>query len=147
MLIAAGGVFLFSGTVTVLSVRNLDRGNAWHARVSPSEQVTLFYTNSMYGAPVEEVFEIESGELVLTEVRTESPAVLEYYGFQSTYPVHPLRKSLGPAFSIQASMSQEQILKIGRSRLDLLSLARGGERVMVKIEQVSPATFLWCSLR
>lgn len=143
MLIAAGGVFLFSKTVTVLSVKNLDRPGSLYFKVAPSEQVILFYTNSMYDAPVEEVFEVKDGDILLTEVRSGSPAVMEYYGFEGTGPVQALRKSVGQAFSIQASMGQDQGLKIGQRTLRLAAIAGGGDRILVRVDQVSPAKFLW----
>lgn len=143
MLIAAGGVFLFSKTVTVLSVKNLDHPVSFHFKVAPSEQVTLFYTNSMYDAPVEEVFEVRDGDIVLKAVRTDSPAVMEYYGFEGTGPVHTLRKSLGPAFSIQASSSQAQAIRVGRNALDVRGIARPGDRILVGVDQVTLARFLW----
>jgi hypothetical protein len=141
--IAAGGVFLFSKTVMVLSVRNLDHPSSFHFKVAPSEQVTLFYTNSMYNSPVEEVFEVRDGDIILKTVRTDSPAVMEYYGFEGTGPVQTFHKSLGPAFSIQASMRQRQGLIIGQSTLDLRTIASGGDCILVRVDQVSLARFLW----
>jgi hypothetical protein len=142
VLIAAGGVFLFSKTVMVLSVRNLDHPGSFHFKVAPSEQVTLYYTNSIYDAPVEEVYEVGDENLVLKAVKTDSPAVMEYYGFERTGPVQTLNKSLGPSFSIQASMRQDQGLKIGQSTLDLHAIARGGEIIAISLDQVSLAGFI-----
>ena len=143
VLIAAGGVFLFSKTVTVLSVRNLDHPRSFYFRVAPPEQVSLFYTSSMYNAPVEEVFEVGHGEIILKTVRTDSPAVMEYYGFEGTGPVQALRKNLGPAFSIQASVSQDQRITVGQSTLDMHTIARGGDRILVSVDRVSLAGYLW----
>jgi hypothetical protein len=141
-LIAAGGVFLFLKTVPVLSVKNLDHPGTLHVKVTPSEQVILFYTHSMYTAPVEEVFELREGEIILKAVRTASPAVLEYYGFEGTESVQSLDRSLGPAFSIHASMRQDQGLRIGRRILDMRAFAGAGDRVQVSVDQVSLARFL-----
>jgi hypothetical protein len=143
VLIAAGGVFLFSKTAMVLFVRNLDHPSSFHFKVAPSEQVILFYTNSIYNAPVEEVFEVRDEDILLKAVRTDSPAVMEYYGFEGTGPVQTLNKSLGPSFSIQASMRQDQRLKIGQSTLDLRTIASGGDCILVRVDQVSLARFLW----
>ena len=76
VLIAAGGVFLFSKTVTVLSVSIAGHMNSIHFKMAPSEQMTLCYTNSIYKAPVEEVFEVRKEDIVLKAVRTPSPAVM-----------------------------------------------------------------------
>jgi len=142
-LIAAGGVFLFSRNMTVLSVRNLDRAASFHFEISPSEEVTLFHTNSIYGAPVEEVLEVRNGDLVLKTVRTDSPAVMEYYGFEGAGPVQTMNRSLGSAFSIKASMRQDQGFRIGQNTLQLRTIAGAGDRILVSVDQVSLARFLW----
>lgn len=140
--IAAGGVFLFSKNTTVLSLRNLkDRGSVCF-RVASSEQVTLSYINSIYNAPVEEVLEVTQGNFVLRAVRTPSPAVMEYYGFEDSGPVKTLDRSLGPTFSIQISVRQDQAFRIGGRTLDLRSLGHPGDHVRIRVEEVSLASFL-----
>jgi hypothetical protein len=111
--------------------------------MAPSEQITLFHTNSIYGAPVEEVLEVRNGNLVLKTVRTDSPAVMEYYGFEGTGPVQTMNRSLGSAFSIKASMRQDQGFRIGQSTLHLSTIAGAGDRILVSVDQVSLARFLW----
>lgn len=143
MLTAAGGVFLFSKTVMVLSVENLDHPISFHHKVAPSEQVTLSYTNSIYDAPVEESFEIQDGNIILKTIRTDSPAVMEYYGFEKTLPVLTLNKTIGPALWIQASMRQDQGIRVGREALDLRLIAEPGDRLQVSVHQVSLARFFW----
>jgi len=140
--IAAGGVFLFSKTVTVLSVGNPRRAISIPFNVAPSEHVTLRYTNSIYGAPVEERFELRKGDIVLKAVRTASPAVMEYYGFEGSGPVQTMNRSLGPALSIQISMRQDQGLRIGERTLDLHALGNPGDHVQIRVEDVSLASFL-----
>jgi len=143
VLIAAGGVFLFSKSVTVLSVENLDHPGSLYFKVNPSDRVTLFYTNSMYNVPVEEVFEVRKGDIVLKAVRTASPAVMEYYGFEgSGRPVQTMNRSLGPAFSVQTSMRQDQGLQISERTIDLHALGNPGDRVQIRVEDVSLASFL-----
>ncbi len=141
-MIAAGGVFLFSKSITVLSLRNPDHWSSFYFKVAPSEEMTLCYTNSIYNAPVEEVFELRKGDIVLKAVRTASPAVMEYYGFEGAGPVQPMNRSLGPAFSIKASMRQDQALKIGERIIDLHAMGNRGDRVQVRVEDVSLASFL-----
>lgn len=140
--IAAGGVFLFSKTVTVLSVRSAGHANSIHFKVAPSEQMTLCYTNSIYSAPVEERFELRKGDIVLKAVRTASPAVMEYYGFEGSGPVQTMNRSLGPALSIQISMRQDQGLRIGERTLDLHAIGNPGDQVEIRVEDVSLASFL-----
>jgi hypothetical protein len=142
VLIAAGGVFLFSKTIMVLSLGNPDDGSFFYFKVAPSEQMTLCYTNSIYNAPVEEVFEVRKGDIVLKAVRTASPAVMEYYGFEGSGPVQTMNRSLGPTFSIQKSMRQDQALRIGGRTIDLHAMGNRGDRVQIRVEDVSLASFL-----
>jgi hypothetical protein len=142
VLIAAGGVFLFSRTVTILSVKNLDHPGSFYFKVDPSEQMTLCYTNSIYNAPVEEVFELRKRDIVLKAVRTDSPAVMEYYGFEGSGPVQTMNRSLGPALSIQRSMRQDQSLRIGKRTFDLQAMANRGDKVQIRVEDVPLASFL-----
>jgi hypothetical protein len=140
--IAAGGVFLFSKTVTVLSVRNLhDRGSVYF-KVAPSQQVTLFFINSIYHAPVEEVFEVRQRDLILKAVWSSSPAVMEYYGFEGSGPVQTMDRSLGPAIWIKTSMRQPQSLRMGGRTLDLHAVGNPGDRIELRVEEVSLASFL-----
>jgi len=140
--IAAGGVFFLPMTVTVLSVKNLDHPDSFYFKVDPSERVSLCYTNSMYDAPVEEIFEVRKGDIVLEAVRTDSPAVMEYYGFEGSGPVQTMNRSLGPAFSIQTSMGQDQIFRMGERTIDLHAMGNPGDRVQIRVEDVSLASFL-----
>jgi len=143
VLIAAGGVFLFSGDVTVLSVRNLGRpATSFCFKTASSEQLTLFYINSMYSEPVEEVFEVTDGDIILKAVRTSSPAVMEYYGFDNPRSVQHLHRNLGRAFVIQVSVNQEQRVTIGDRTIHLRDLGNPGERVQVRVNRVSPASFI-----
>lgn len=129
-------------TVTVLSVKNLDHPGSFYFKVDLPERVTLFYTSSMYDAPVEEVFEVRKGDIVLKAVKTDSPAVMEYYGFEGTGPVQSMNRSLGPALSIQTSMRQGQGLRMGEKMIDLRALGNAGDRVQIRVEEVSLASFL-----
>ena len=142
MFIAAGGVFLFSKTVTVLSVRNLYHGGPTYFKVTSPERVTLFFVNSIYNAPVEEVFEVRQGALVLKEVRTPSPAVMEYYGFEGSGPVQSMNRPLGPAILIQISMRQDQSLTIGGRTIDLHAMGHPGGHIQIRVQDVSLASFL-----
>jgi hypothetical protein len=145
--IAAGGVFLFLKTVVVLSVRNLDRPvSAFHFKIPASEKVTLFYINSMYDEPVEEIFEVRDGDIILKAVITSSPAVMEYYGFDNEGPTQPLHKILGPAFLIQASMGQDQGLRVGKRAFSLRAIAGGGDSILVSVGRITLARFLWCKI-
>ena len=87
--------------VTLLHVENMDHQRSIHIRISPSEPFSIFYIHSIYNEPVVEEFQAEKGEIVLKGVRTKSPAVMEYYGFEDTKEFHPLNQRLGAVFIIQ----------------------------------------------
>jgi len=146
VLIVAGGVFLFSKTVTVLSVGQEGREPVFHLKLVPSEPLTLFHTNSIYDAPVEELLGVKNGALVLKAVRTDSAAVMEYYGLEGPGPVQAVNRSLGPTLSIQTGLRRDQGLRIGPRTVDLHTVAPPGSRVLLRVNQVSQARVLWWRL-
>lgn len=113
-----------------------------HFKVEPSEQIALCYINSIYGAAVEERFQLRKGDIVLEAVRADSPAVMEYYGFEDSEPVQSVNRSLGPVFSILISLRQDQALRIGERLLDLHALGDPGDSIEIRVEDLSLASFL-----
>jgi hypothetical protein len=144
--IAAGGVFLFAETVTVLSVGQEGAEPVCRLKVAPSEPITLFHTNSIYDAAVEEVLEVRSGALVLKTVRTDSPAVLEYYGFDGPGAGRALDRPMGSTLSIRMGMRQDQGFRIGRRTVHLHTIAPPGNGIRLTVNRVSGARFLWWRL-
>ena len=143
ILIAAGGVFLCSKTVMVLTVSNLDYPCSLVFKIAPSEPFAMFYTHSIYDAPVEEIFEASSGNIILRSVKTDSPAVMEYYGFEGMEPLQDINVSLGPTFTVKVGMRQEQSLAVGERIIDLRTIANQGDRIRVSLGAVSlPRYFL-----
>jgi hypothetical protein len=145
-LIAAGGVFLFSKTVMVLSVSNLDYPCSLVFRMTPSEHFSMYYTHSIYDAPVAEIFEANSGKIVLKSVKTDSPAVMEYYGFEEMKPLQDLSFSLGPSFTVQIGMRQDQGLTVGERTIDLRTMGGRGNRIRVSLDEISLPLYLLSSL-
>jgi hypothetical protein len=145
-LVAAGGVFLFSETVMVLSVSNLDHPCSLVFRMAPSEHFSMYYTHSIYDAPVTEIFEAHSGKIVLKSVKTDSPAVMEYYGFEGMEPLQDLSLSLGPSFTVQIGMRQDQGLTVGERTIDLRTIGGGGNRIRVSLDEISLPLYLLSSL-
>jgi hypothetical protein len=143
ILTAAGGVFLFSKTVLVLSVSNLDHPCSLVFKIAPSEHFAMFYTHSIYDAPVEEIFEASSSHIILRSVKTDSPAVMEYYGFEGTEPLQDINVSLGPTFTLKVGMRQEQRLAVGERTIDLRTIANQGDRIRVSLDAIPvPVYFL-----
>ena len=145
ILIAAGGVFLFSKTVMVLSVSNLDHPCSLVFKIAPSEHFAMFYTHSIYDVLVAETFESRSGNIFLKSVKTDSPAVLEYYGFEGTEPLKDINVSLGPSFTVKVGMRQEQRLAVGEKTIDLRTIADQGDRIRVGVDAVALPLYLLSS--
>jgi len=127
----------------VLTVSNLDHPCSLVFKIAPSEHLAMFYTHSIYDAPVEEIFEASSGNIILKSVKTDSPAVMEYYGFEGMEPLQDINLSLGPTFTVQVGMRQEQSLVVGERTIDLRTIANPGDRIRVSLDAVSlPRYFL-----
>jgi hypothetical protein len=143
VLIAGGEIFLLSQTVAVLRVSNSDDPCSLVFKIAPSEHFAMCYTHSIYDAPVEETFEARTGKIFLKSVKTDSPAVMEYYGSEGMEPLQDLNLSLGPAFTVKLGMRQEQSLLVGEKTIDLRTMANPGDRIRVSLEAVSlPSYFL-----
>jgi hypothetical protein len=80
-LMAAGGVFYFT-KVLLLQLENTDHPRSIEVKIRPSERFTVFYVHSIYGESVTEEFQADEDGIVLKGVKTKSPAILEYFGFE-----------------------------------------------------------------
>jgi hypothetical protein len=141
IILVAGGVFLLK-KVTLLHVENMDRQRSIHIRISPSEPFSIFYIHSIYHEPVVEEFQAEKGEIVLKGVRTKSPAVMEYYGFQDTKEFHPLNQRLGAVFIIRRGMGEGQGLIVGDRKIYLSEIGERGDRIQLRVESMSLGKYL-----
>ena len=142
ILITGGGVFLFSKTVKVLTVSNSDHPCSLLFKIAPSERFAMFYTHSIYDVLVEETFEARSGSILLKSIKTDSPAVLEYYGFEGTGESQDMNLSLGPTFAVKVGVRQEQKLAVGEKTIDLHTIADPGDRVRISVDSVSLASYV-----
>ena len=138
----AGGVFLLK-KVTLLHVENMDRQRSIHIRISSSEHFSIFYIHSIYHEPVVEEFQAEKGEIVLKRVRTKSPAVMEYYGFQDTKEFHPLNERLGAVFIIRRGMGEGQGLIVRERKIYLSEIGERGDRIQLRVESMSLGQYLF----
>lgn len=137
----AGGVLLFK-KVSILHVENMDRPRAIHMRVSASESFSIFYIHSIYKEPVAEEFQAEKGAIVLKGVRTKSPAVMEYYGFQDTKEFHPLNQKLGAVFIIRRGMGEGQGLIVRDRKIYLSEVGEKGDRIQLRVESMPLGKYL-----
>jgi hypothetical protein len=139
-----GGVFLFK-KVTVLCLENMDHPRTIHVWISPSESFSMFYIHSIYKEPVIEEFQADKEVIVLRGVRTKSPAVMEYYGFEDVKEFHPMNQRLGTIFIIRRGMGEGQGL-IVRDKKDkkiyLSEIGERGDRIRLRVESMSLGKYL-----
>jgi len=111
--------------------------------ISPSEQFSIFYIHSIYKEPVVEEFQAEKGVIVLRGVRTKSPAVMEYYGFEDTKEFHPMNQRLGAIFIIKRGMGEGQGLIVRDRKIYLSEIGERGDRIQLRVSSVSLVYYLF----
>jgi hypothetical protein len=140
--IMAGGVLFFE-KVTLLHIQNMDRQKTIHIRIGPSEPFSLFYIHSIYREPVVEEFQVDHEAIILKGVRTKSPAIMEYYGFQESKEFHPMDLKLGAVFLIRRGMGEGQGLIVGDRKIYLSEIGEKGDRIQLRVESISLGKYLF----
>jgi hypothetical protein len=135
ILIVAGGVLFFT-KVHLLHVQNMDSPKTIHIRIGASEPFSIFYIHSIYNEPVAEEFQAEKGAIVLKGVRTKSPAVMEYYGFEDTREYHPMNQRVGAIFIIRRGMGEGQGLIVRDRKIYLSEIGEKGDRIQLRVETI-----------
>ena len=92
--------------VTLLQLENMDHPRMIRIKINPPEPFSMFYIHSIYNEPVIEEFQVEKEAIVLRGVRTKSPAVMEYYGFEDMKEIHSMNLKLGAIFLIRRGMGE-----------------------------------------
>ncbi len=141
ILIVAGGVFLFK-KVTLLHIENMDRPRSIQIRISPSETFFMFYIHSIYKEPVVEEFQAEKESIVLNGVRTKSPAVMEYYGFEDVKEFHPTNLKLGAVLLLRRGMGEGQGLIVRDKKIYLSEIGERGNRIQLRVASMSLGKYL-----
>jgi hypothetical protein len=142
IIIVAGGVFLLK-KITILHIENMDRLKVIHIRINPEERFSMVYIHSIYMEPVTEEFQAERGVIVLKRVRTKSPAVMEYYGFEDLKEIHSMNQRLGTTLLIRRGMGEGQGLIFRDRKIYLSEIGERGDRIQLRIESVSPGRYLF----
>jgi hypothetical protein len=137
----AGGVFLLQ-KVTVLQLENMDHPRTIRIRISPPEPFSIFYIHSIYKEPVIEEFQVEQEAIILRGVRTKSPAVMEYYGFEDMKKFHPMNERLGAVFIIRRGMGEGQGLIVRDRKIYLSEIGEQGDRIRLRMESISLGNYL-----
>jgi hypothetical protein len=135
LLAIAGGV-LFLKRATVLHLKNMDHPRTTRIRVRPPEPFSVFYIHSIYKEPVVEEFEAEGDAIALKGVRTKSPAVMEYYGFEDMREFHPMHQRLGAIYFIWG-IGEGQGLIVRDRKIFLREIGSSGDRIQLRVESLS----------
>jgi len=141
ILVISGGV-LFLKKVTLLHTENMDHPQMIRIRISPFETFSMFYIHSIYKEPVIEEFQAEKEAIVLKGIRTKSPAVMEYYGFEDTKEFHTMNQRLGAVFIIRRGMGEGQGLIVRDRKIYLSEIGGRGDRIRLRVESVSLGEYL-----
>jgi len=140
LLVIAGGV-IFLKRVTVLHIENMDHSRTIRIRISPTEPFSVFYIHSIYKEPVVEEFQAERDAVVLKGVRTKSPAVMEYYGFEDMKGFHPMNQRLG-AIYFKWGIGEGQGLIVRDRKIYLSEIGERGDRIQLRVESLSLLSYL-----
>ncbi len=138
----AGGVLVFK-KVALLHIENMERQKAIHLRIGRSGLFSQFYIHSIYREPVVEEFRVDHEAIVLKGVRTKSPAVMEYYGFQESKEFHPMNLKLGPVFLIKKGTGEGQGLVVGGRKIYLNEVGEEGDRIQIRVESLALGKYLF----
>ena len=139
LLAAAGGAFLLR-PATVLEFENAGQGIVVRYPVKMGDAISITYQHSIYLQPVVEEFSVgPGGELVLTGVRSDSGAVLEYFGFSDSRPFHAMNRPMR-TIVFRVAVEGAQTLTLGGRRISFLRLGDPGDRITVRLADVSLAS-------
>jgi hypothetical protein len=144
ILILAGGVFLFK-KITVLQLENMDHPQAIGIRINSSGLFSVFYIHSIYKELVIEEFQVKKEMIILKGVRTKSPAVMEYYGFEDMKEFHPMNRRLG-AICFKWGIGEGQGLIVRDKKIYLNEIGERGDRIQLRMESVSLGRYLFLKL-
>ena len=141
IIVAAGGMSL-SKQILLLQLDNTDQPRTVQVRIDPSERFSIFYIHSIHREAVTEEFQADRDGIVLKGVRTKSPAVQEYYGFQDTKDFHPLNVKLGAIF-IRVGEGEGQGLVVRDRKIYLSEVGKRGDRIRLRVRSVSMGSYLY----
>ena len=119
----------------------MDHPQTIRIRISPTEPFSVFYIHSIYKEPVVEEFQAEGDAIVLKGVRTKSPAVMEYYGFEDMKGFHPMDQRLG-AIYFKWGIGEGQGLIVRDRKIYLSEIGERGDRIQLRVESMSLLSYL-----
>ncbi len=103
----------------------------------------MFYIHSIYNESVIEEFQVEKEAIVLRGVRTKSPAIMEYYGFEDMKEFHSMNQRLGAVFIIRRGMGEGQGVIVRDKKIYMSEIGEKGDRIRLRVESMSFGKYLW----
>jgi hypothetical protein len=121
-----------AGQLLSISIKD-SRQVIWQRDVEPRESFQIVHRNSIYGALVWEAFQLDDqGSLWLKGLKTDHPAVLEYYGLEDvTTQWIPLKRKF-EHLAIRVTLNGEFWVYIGKEKIPLSLLVADGSLVEVR---------------
>jgi len=119
----------------------MDHPQTIRIRISPTEPFSVFYIHSIYKEPVVEEFQAEEDAIALKGVRTKSPAVMEYYGFEDMKGFHPMNQRLG-AIYFKWGIGEGQGLIVRDRKIYLSEIGERGDRIQLRVESLTLLNYL-----
>lgn len=137
----AAGWALFFYPLKVLRMDNTTRGEVSLVRLTPAEHFSVSYHHSLYEQAVREDFAADAdNNIVLLAVRSNSGAVLQYFGFHDQMQHQPIEKNLGRiVFRVAAGEAQQLLLR--DQVLSFLRFGDHGDRVVMSAADTSFAVY------
>ncbi len=142
LIILGGGFFLLKET-SLLSIENMDRSRSIYIKIAPKDKFSIFYIHSIYQEPVIEEFMVEKDFIILIGVKTKSPAVMEYYGFEDTKEFQKMNVRLGGFFIIKRASGEGQGLIVKDKKIYLSELGEKGDRILIRLKQISLGRYIF----
>jgi hypothetical protein len=108
----------------------------WQKEVNSGEAFWIVHRNSIYGALVWEAFQLDDqGSLWLKGIKTDHPAVLEYYGLEdASNQWIPLERKF-EYLAIRVTLNGEFWVYMGKEKVPLSLLVADGSLVEVRGSQ------------
>lgn len=131
--------------VTVLQLENMDHRGAILVWINPSEKFFILSIHSIYNEPVIAEFQVERERIVLKGVRTKSPAVLEYYGFDDMKEFHSMNQRFGTIY-FKWGIGKGQELIVGDRKIYLSEIGEKGDRIRLRVRSVSFRSYVFSTV-
>jgi hypothetical protein len=109
----------------------------WERPITTTHQFTLVHRNSIYGVFVWEALQIDSeGRLWLSEIKTDSPAVLEYYGIEASQNSWIKLDRKIDALKIRGTSFGEFCLDFNQDKINLSQRVPDGTLVEIRTRKI-----------